>query len=55
MYNRRAVRPDGAFHRNRRRSGLQKNTILEGAAAASSRGGLKYWMATILRRIIGRR
>lgn len=51
MYNRRAIRPDGAFHRNKRRSNV--NTLATLDRSAKPRGWGRFLSAVV--RIILRR
>jgi hypothetical protein len=49
MYNRRARRPDGGFHRNRRRGGVNTLSMLEGPSAEPSR--LRVIISAILKKL----
>jgi hypothetical protein len=49
MYNRRARRPDGLFHRNRRRGGVNTLSMLEGPSGRSS--GFRGIIRAILKKL----
>jgi hypothetical protein len=52
MYNRRAIRPDGAFHRNKRRSNV--NTLATLDRSAKPRGWGRF-LSVVVRIILRRR